>query len=660
MTDVVPRSHPLPKLATPGERLGWIFNDRNLYRRRFMEPPPQPAVVPPDLVQRLNGARQGRAKRVMISLGAGVGLAVLFGCCSGLTSIGGSGGRAVAIFFGALALAAGVAGAIVAAVLPQRAQKAVEDAQQQIQYEYSQQYAAWDSRRQRHEQEQQRNVDAMYEWAAATPSPGTRRVDIIGGTMYGWEAVLTVFGGSLLATRGHMTLVDFTGEALCGELMELAAMTRRSVQPLRLPAELARFDLVAGLEPDELVDCLVEAMHGDAQGASRAERHQDSLLLREICEILAPDVTMARLIAALRVLTDRPQAVLTASESGRLLDLQPDESRRQMHAQLRRIEAFLHPLEAMGRESADPGVADLTCLIADGEGGNAQNELLKDLIVQWLARRVRRESAPMGSLVVLGADEVDHRAIEKLSTLCERRGVRLVLFFGHLREESLHTIGGGEVALMRLGNHREAGQAAEYIGKGHKFVLSELTRTLGGDETHTLADTYGESETHGGSKSKRYGRHGRSTSYGTNWSQTRNWSQTESTAAGTNWSDASSAQRVYEYTVEPRVLQDLPEYAMVLVKGHGRGSVIQAVEVDPAIVTLPRVSMGPIDPQPLPDPAEAAVSATRQPSQVTVSHPQPLAAYEAGLQAGADPSPHGWGAEPGGTPQPQHPRPPLR
>jgi hypothetical protein len=241
---------------------------------------------------------------------------------------------------------------------------------------------------------------------------------------------------------------------------------------------------------------------------------------------------------------------------------------------------------------------------------------------------VRKSSAQLGSLVLLGADELHHRAIERLSTLCERRGIRLVLFYAHLREESLRTIGGGEVALMRLGNHQEASQAAEFIGRGHRFVLSQITRTLGGEDTHTLADTYGEAETRGGSTdTTRTGRHF-SRRRGTNWSRTRNWSQTESVARGSNWSDAQAAERVYEYAVEPRVLQDLPEYAMILVKGEGRGSVVQAVEVDPAIVTLPRVSMTPLELGPLPDPAEAVIPATRQPSQVTVSQPQPLTAAD--------------------------------
>lgn len=662
MTDVVPYPNPLPQLATPGERLGWIFNDRNLYRRRYLEPPPQPRQVPLHLHERLMRAQRGMTQRILISLGAGIGLAVLISCCGGFASIGDSGnGAAVAVAFLSLAaVLAGVGGAVLAGMAPSTARKAIENAQQQTKHEYNQAYAAWDSRRQRHDQQQQQFVDTMYEWSAATPAAGTRRVDIIGGTTYGWEAVLTVFGGSLLATRGHMTLVDFTGEALCGELMQLAVATSRTVQERRLPSQLAQLDLVGALEPDELVDCLVEAMYGDAQGASRAERSQDSMLLREVCGVLAPDLSMARLLAALRVLTDRPvQAALAPEESDRLLDLQSDESRRQMHQHLRRIEAFLDPLETMGSEAA-VGSADLTCLITDSGGRNAQNELLKDLLVQWLARQVRREATPMGSLVIIGADEVHHRSIEKLSTLCERRNIRLVLLFGHLREESLHTIGGGEVALMRLGNHQEATQAADFIGKGHKFVLSQLTRTLGGNDTHTLADTYGESETRGGSSGTSRSGFDLSRLTGTNWSKTRNWSQTESVAKGTNWSDAQAAQRVYEYVLEPRVLQDLPEYAMILVKGEGRGSVVQAVEVDPGIVTLPRVSMTPVDLQPLPNPAEAVTPATRQPSQVTVSQPRPLAAHAASAHQAAGPVIPGWGVAPASQPQPEHRQQPYQ
>ena len=51
----------------------------------------------------------------------------------------------------------------------------------------------------------------------------------------------------------------------------------------------------------------------------------------------------------------------------------------------------------------------------------------------------------------------------------------------------------------------------------------------------------------------------------------RTWSTALSWAEGTNWSNAAASQRVYEYTVEPAVLQNLPDQALLLVtRGSGR------------------------------------------------------------------------------------------
>ena len=62
---------------------------------------------------------------------------------------------------------------------------------------------------------------------------------------------------------------------------------------------------------------------------------------------------------------------------------------------------------------------------------------------------------------------------------------------------------------------------------------------------------------------------------------------------------------MYEYAVEPRVLQDLPEYALIMVQRDDDGPVVRAVEVNPAIAGLPQVSMDPVALPPLPGPDEA-------------------------------------------------------
>lgn len=55
-----------------------------------------------------------------------------------------------------------------------------------------------------------------------------------------------------------------------------------------------------------------------------------------------------------------------------------------------------------------------------------------------------------------------------------------------------------------------------------------------------------------------------------------------------------TTQRVYEYAVEPTVLQSLPDHALLLMNRGTAGSDLQPVECDPAIVTLPRVSTPPL------------------------------------------------------------------
>jgi hypothetical protein len=175
--------------------------------------------------------------------------------------------------------------------------------------------------------------------------------------------------------------------------------------------------------------------------------------------------------------------------------------------------------------------------------------------------------------------------------------VPLTLLFRHLREDALHLLGGATAAFMRLGNHAEAEQAAGYIGRAHKFVLSQLTATIGGNEgiTFTGTEGYGDSvSTTRGWQEFRPGGGSRGIS------TSKNWSASYSFAGGTSWSAAGTAQRVYEYAVEPAVLQHLPDHALLLTARGRSGPRLRAVECDPALVTLPGVSTRPLRPGPAP------------------------------------------------------------
>jgi hypothetical protein len=115
---------------------------------------------------------------------------------------------------------------------------------------------------------------------------------------------------------------------------------------------------------------------------------------------------------------------------------------------------------------------------------------------------------------------------------------------------------------------------------------------------------------------------------------------------------------VYEYAVEPRTLQDLPVYALLLVKGQGNGSVVQPVECNPEIVTLQRVVMGPLPDLPLPDPSVALIPLAGSPTQLPVGQPPTLGAMTpppARLAHGVLP---GWGTGGGPISPPPHHVPP--
>jgi hypothetical protein len=643
----------LTKLFAEGERLGWTFRDRNLFRHRFVEPAPVPQPVPAHLVHAARRSREKLAGRMAIFGGLGCVFAGLFACCGSLSgSVNGDSGAAFGVL-AVLSLVGGGVGMALVAAAHGWAKGALARAAEEQARNHQAAYAAWQERGVAHQRAEHERVSQFAEWGAAHPPPGTRRVDIVGGSLWGWEALLTIFGGSLLCTRGALTLVDFTGEATCRELVRLAEVTGTSVDVKLLPSQLAETNLLADLEPRQLVDTLIESMYGDVPTGTRASRAQDDRILTAVCAALAPNVTMARIAAALRVLMGEAVGTeaLTATERDTIADgLFADEFKRQVHADLRRIESYIHPLETLAAAAVAAAPATLTCLVDESDGRSARRELLKDLIVQWLIRRVSSLRLPTRSLVLVGADEVSHLHLERLTDLCERRDIRLVLLFRHLRDSSVRALGGGAVGFMRLANHEEARQAAEFIGRQHRFVLSQLTRTLGGNDTHSIADTVGGNSQRGGA----WGPGGRVS----NWGVSRSWSQTVTRAEGTNWTDAAAAERVYEYAVEPRTLQDLPDYALLLVAGQGNGSVLQPVECNPEIVTLPRVLMEPLPDLPLPDPSVALIPLAGSPTQLTVGQPAAIGAMAPPPQQLAQGVLHGWGTGGGPISAPPHHVPP--
>jgi hypothetical protein len=257
------------------------------------------------------------------------------------------------------------------------------------------------------------------------------------------------------------------------------------------------------------------------------------------------------------------------------------------------------------------------------------NQVLASYLTVALTHALRQ--APPGrpwqqTLFVLGAERLPGELAGRLADACESARAGLVLGFrsipGHVRERLGH--GSAAVAFMRLGNAEDARAAAEQIGTEHRFVLSQLTETLGTSVTDTMGDSYtstvgtADSRADSVSVTETAGRsRGRGTSHGgalvpldqvssaasRDRSSSRAWSDSVSLSAGINastawgWSTsralgaseslASGAQRSREFLVEQHELQQLPASAVLVSYAGPEGRRVVLADANPAIVGLP-------------------------------------------------------------------------
>lgn len=623
------------RLFDPGQRLGWIYRDPDSLRRPFPEPEPQRQPVPVAYENRAHAARLAHEerKRSVTKTGGAIVLVCLL-----LAVVGGA----------TMAVLAVVAAVVSVALVVHAGQSAtttgahLEAKRAELEHHFQYAWQAWHQRGLQHAAAQDHWVRSLDAWGALPAGPGTRRLDIFGGSQRSREGFLTVFGTSTLQQQ-PLIVVDLTQALVCQELSALAELAGVPVDVQLLPSHMAESGIVSGLTPQELVDSVVEAVYADGSEANRAARALDTRILQQLCGVLGADVTPARLGAGLRALMgeiDDTEA-LTRAERNRIADdLLGDKNKDQMRDSLLRLASFLHPLERLGAERDGRGPGYLTCIALDFTTGSAGTELLADLAVQSVTRRLAsfQEAAP-SVVVALGEQGLQRRCLEQLASVCERRGAQLTVLHPHLREGSQEVIGGGTVGFMKLGNHQEAGIAADFLGRHHSFVLHSLTDTDGTTVSTSVAKTvgssvstgttYSESVTKGSnwgsSSSSSYqggpnplsasssnssgGSYSETSGTSTSTTRTTNESTSYTTSDGQSTSFARGQQRVYEYAVEPTQLQALSDFSLLLVERRPDGSVaVLPADCNPNIVLLDRVST-----QPLPYAAPAVPAAGGMP-----------------------------------------------
>lgn len=594
-------------MFTGGPRLGWAFRDRRELIPEYREPKPKPEEIQSSTDARV-AAAEARLQRAWKWAGKpSIGLAViliLLAACSATTGD--------TSFSPVLTLVA-----IVILCLPGLAycgwcwlerDKARDLPAEQAFYAARE---AWKQREAQHQDVQLAQLANTPEWGSVDIPP--RRTDIFGGTMPGWEALLAVHVSSLLGGKRPVIIADLTGLEPAAPLLSLVKSAGLATVNWQLPQDLGRSGIMTSLSPQHIASAIAEALHAGAPGGARTERATDRSVLEQLGSVLSQGagVTIPRLAAAVRAaLGQYPGPALTDAEreiiTGSLFP--PGSARDQAAPSLTRMNAVLPGLAANAGEGWPAAPASCTCLTLGSALRDAGTEILAALVIQWLTVLVSTAQDVAPAIVVAGADQITRTQLEQLTDACELQGAPATLLFRHLRDEAVAMLGGAaNTAFMRLGNHQEAEQASNYLGRHHTFAMSSFTATRGASTTKTEGASIGTStsESTNTSKSRGWQSAGGILDFGTDstsggkgktkgTSTSQNDSQNWSSADGTNWSDARGVQRVYEYRVEPTVLQDLPELSLLLADRSPGTLRLRAVECDPTIITLPGATAAPL------------------------------------------------------------------
>ncbi len=496
---------------------------------------------------------------------------------------------------------------------------------------------AWTNHLHDHDQAEKQRVATAMHWYPAAPS--ARRVDVFGGTPDGWAALLVTAGASILSSGAGLLVLDFSEHQVGVGLAGLATARTCPVAVVDLPTDTGRIGLLAGLSADEAAELIAEAAasrrsgDGDLHGV-------DAELVAAVAKRLGEPLTFARLDAGVRAMRglydSKAEKILTAAEEmslGKVADKLAASARAV--DQLQAVGSLLGLLaaeETVADTSADPvrlWPADGLAVLSTSSRHLRRKDALDRIVVARVLHELRAGHAERNdTIVVAGADHLGLAALEALSKQTRRCGVRLVLMLEHLRDDMIKLLGGSDSAaiLMRLGNASEAAAAADFIGRGHKFVLSQLSEQAGRTLTHGNADTTGDSV--GTTRTNTSG--GTLGSTSTSVARTASWSSTISESIADSATTGLTHQRVYEYSVEPTTLQTLPPTAFILVEATASGRRVVAGDANPAIVLLDKIA-----------PAARTVVAAGSTPVVAPAPPPSLGTQRASPPAVARPAPPG-------------------
>ncbi|MBO0776071.1 MAG: hypothetical protein J2P34_07130 [Actinobacteria bacterium] len=502
---------------------------------------------------------------------------------------------------------------------------------------------AWQEEHARRFRDWQRRREAFtrqLHWYGVSLPGDIDRIDVAGGTPAGWSAMLTTIAAPRLATGGEVTVLDLTENTVAGDLVALAESSGIGPLVWVLPGDLPRLDLGAGLPPAALADVLALSAAAAPGPEAPPDLPHDTAILERLLGVLSEGAGIAEVTAGLRALAqvgdprdDLERGLLTPAQLDRITGLYGRAaSDRVVLERAWALEARLHKLAVLGSEPVLLPSSRLRVLALDRSAGMTQTAVLGTYVTVALTHLLRQ--APPGEpwrhmLCVAGAERLRGDVLDRLCHACESTRTGLVLGYRTLAAPTRERLGRGNaaVAFMRLGNAEDAKAASEQIGTEHRFLLSQLTETMGTSVTVSSGDSYtstvsasgsaavsaaaskttGRSRGRGGSQASLapFGQHTRSASRDTSSSRgtTESGSWTEGISASTSWgvstsralgdseSLARTVQRSREFLVEPHELQQLPPSAAIVSYSSRAGRQVVLADMNPAILALPTATV---------------------------------------------------------------------
>jgi hypothetical protein len=496
-------------------------------------------------------------------------------------------------------------------------------------------------------------------WHPVTIPAAVHRLDVAGGTLAGWSALLTMIAAPRLAAGGEVHVLDLTEGGIATDLLAVARRCGIGPRVWVLPADLPRLGPgaglglspgswpgagagLAGLGPGlhaDLIAQTVAAADGPARPAG-ADPASDAALLSRVLAVLGEPATMAQLLAALRVLGQigppgqhlGPDG-LTPGQLASLTAMAGRGAERLVIDRCWAMEARLRALAALGTAPASLPRSALQVSWLDRRGAAVGNAAIAAYLAAALTAALRQ--APPArpwqlTVCLLGAERLPGDILDRLSDAAETAGAGLVLAYRSIPAHVRERLGRGHAALavMRLGNADDAKVAAEQIGTEHRFVLSQLTESVGRSVTDTAGDSYTSTAgtadsvagsasvtlTSGRSRGQGSSRQGPAAPFGdvtgsasrdANWSAASSdsvsmtegintgtsWGWTTSAAIGTSDSLAATAQRCREFLAEQHELQQLPHTAVLLCYPAPGGRQVVLADANPAIMALPTATL---------------------------------------------------------------------